>query len=190
MFKKSTTRRNRKANRSSNVRRQQRLNGVESSESKQLLTALHVNQFDAQPDDRGCGDFSNECNSIGNALRFATDGDDIVLRPGVYHENVVIGKSVDINSIGGRSTIRPEAGPVAITTGVGVNVALRNLDLTGGLAGIDAIGTNHLELFDVRANDNAAHGIVFDGGQILITSVLHFTEDHGTGWKMGAQCKW
>jgi len=94
-----------------------------------------------------------------DAVRFASSGDDIVLRPGMYHENVVVNKSVDINSVGGRSTIRPEFGPVAITTGAGVSVTLRNLDLTGGVAGLEATGTEHLQLFDVRATENALHGL-------------------------------
>ena len=157
-----------KSARRTRKRSQRKLNGIESLESKQLLTAIHVDQADEHPDVHGCGDTTNECDTIMNAMHFANAGDDIVLKPDTYHENVVVTKSVDINSVGGRSTIRPAGGPVAVSTGPGVDVTLRFLNLTGGVSGFDAKGSKHIRMFDVRANGNAMHGISFAGEKLEI----------------------
>ena len=157
-------------------RNRRRFGHIDSLEDRRLMAVMMVDKHDPTPDEDGCGDHENPCNSIQLAVDLAPPLADIIVEPHTYHETVHITKSLAIRPGGGgvaarsgsRATIAGHGAAVVISPGVDF-VGLDRLDLKGPGVGVVAEGVGRLELIDVTSSGNGDHGVVFSGGTLGIT---------------------
>lgn len=101
-------------------------------------TTYHV---DTWGNDTHSGNSTNPFRTIQHGIDVALEGDTILVSPGIYAENIDIGKSLTIQSTGGwgNTTISGQDGDVVDVEGFAGTLLLDGFVITGGGRGIDVV---------------------------------------------------
>ncbi len=163
--------------------------GSDSEVKTDFITVTAAGPKTWYVDDSGGADFT----TIQAAVNAATDGDTIIVRDGTYPENVVVGKSLTIQSENGRDATTVQAGSSVGFTITASHVTIHGFTITGTSMGIFSSGTGSVTNSTITDNNFSGFGASGAGMRILhvnsstITGNICNSNQYGIMIE-GAQC--
>ena len=120
-------------------------------------------------DASGGGDYT----CIQWAIDNASDGDSIIVENGIYNENVIVNKRVELTGLDNEKTIIDAGG-----NGNGIVVTIDNVHISGfnitncgyAYSGIKVYSCTNVTIDDNRVNRNSGYGISISGGDNITVS--------------------
>ncbi len=114
--------------------------------------------------------------TISDAVRASPAGTPIYIRPGIYDEQINIGKSLDLIGEGpsNKILIKGRMGDAIAITGAKVNI--RGITVTGAKDGISLAGTSNVTITDCEIYVCIQHGLLLPaagGSAILVKCKFH-----------------